>query len=443
MKAIRKTVKFAAPLLLCALLTIELIVPAHVQALEEDAATASGIALAPLNAESLKEIEKGGVDTEVTGRVPNYLRLLAASQPKAVNLFAHLYKSTLYGGTLEPELKAAMGLRIATVNGSAYLVAHLTRLLNTTEKGKAALAQMAGAASVEKAARQIPSHAMDTQTRLALLYADHLTRGIHGVTDAEFAQARPVFNDAQIVELTMTTCLFNYFARLCQGSGLRLETWVTDAPTALPTHAARNEDEARISLASDAEMQMAARLQKPSPELKKGLGIAIANSQRAMLRVPDIAEAWWSYWQAIREDAIMPRETLLQISFAVSMANGCRYCTLHQVAGLRRLGVEPAKLIAMQKDDSMLDPKERACVLFARKLTRMPSEVAAADFAALRKGVGSDREAMEALLQTCAFNFMNRFTDSLHLPSEDEAVHTYNEVYGPHAYEQFHATIRQ
>jgi hypothetical protein len=33
-------------------------------------------------------------------------------------------------------------------------------------------------------------------------------------------------------------------------------------------------------------------------------------------------------------------------------------------------------------------------------------------------------------LQTAAFSFMNRFTDGLRLPSEDEAVRTYRETYG-------------
>ena len=34
------------------------------------------------------------------------------------------------------------------------------------------------------------------------------------------------------------------------------------------------------------------------------------------------------------------------------------------------------------------------------------------------------------LLQTCNFNFMNRLTDGLHLPSEDEAIKIYREIYG-------------
>ncbi len=37
---------------------------------------------------------------------------------------------------------------------------------------------------------------------------------------------------------------------------------------------------------------------------------------------------------------------------------------------------------------------------------------------------------LEVVLQTANFAFMNRFTDNLGLPSEDEAIQVYREVYG-------------
>ena len=43
------------------------------------------------------------------------------------------------------------------------------------------------------------------------------------------------------------------------------------------------------------------------------------------------------------------------------------------------------------------------------------------DFAAVKKEFG-EAGALEVLLQTCNFAFMNRFTDGLQLPSEDEAI---------------------
>src|SRR4029434_9796592 len=107
----------------------------------------------------------------------------------------------------------------------------------------------------------------------------------------------------------------------------------------------------------------------------------------------------------------------LQISFAVSMANDCRYCTLHQVLGLRRLGIDPAKLVAMKKDDTALSSREAVAVPFARKGTGQPGDVTDADDAAVRQEFG-EVGALEVLVQTCTFAFMNRFTDGLMLPSE-------------------------
>jgi alkylhydroperoxidase family enzyme len=88
-----------------------------------------------------------------------------------------------------------------------------------------------------------------------------------------------------------------------------------------------------------------------------------------------------------------------------------------------------SKLMAMKEYDSALTPRERTAVLLARKLTRDPVSVNDADYAALRTESG-DRGASDVVLRTCAFAFMNRFTDRLRLPSEDEAVRVYRDVYG-------------
>ena len=68
-------------------------------------------------------------------------------------------------------------------------------------------------------------------------------------------------------------------------------------------------------------------------------------------------------------------------------------------------------------------------VLFARQVTGAPARLSDAEWAGLVKEFG-DRGALEVLLQTCTFAFMNRFTDGLMLPSEDEAIKAYQETYG-------------
>jgi alkylhydroperoxidase family enzyme len=82
----------------------------------------------------------------------------------------------------------------------------------------------------------------------------------------------------------------------------------------------------------------------------------------------------------------------------------------------------------MRKSDESLTPRELTAVVFARKLTRDPASITDADYDKLRKEFGEEG-ALDVVLQTSTFAFMNRFTDGLHLPSEDEAVRVYREVY--------------
>lgn len=342
------------------------------------------------------------------GRTPAYLLAVAAARPEAAETLAHLVKTVLYGGTLPPSLKLAMGLRVANDCGATYAAAHLKRLADAT-----------------------PVSADDAErTQLAVGYAADLTRDIHGVSDASFARIKGRFNDAQVVELTMATCFFNYFTRLTIGLGVKPEPWLATTKPKVPAATQNPLTLARVTLASDEELQTGIAIQerfgKPGPS--NSLGVGIPNSVRAMVRVPDLYQAWLGR-QTPAGPGPVPRSTLLQVSLAVSTVNGCRYCVLHQVVGLRRQGVEIGKLVALQKDDSALTPDEKAAVDFARKLTKSPGALGDADRAALQTAFPG-AAAFEVLHQTCRFAFMNRFTDGLRLPSEDEAVHIYREVYG-------------
>jgi len=379
------------------------------------------VPLAPATADLFR-----GVDTfeeAGSGRVPNYLRALA-NKPSTVKAFAHLVRTFAYDGNLSPALKLAMAVRIAQVNRSAYGAAHLVRLLRNTGSDGEALFARIKAGQIDQLA---------PADRLALRWAELQTQDIHGMTDDEFRQLRGYYSDSEVVELTFTVCLFNYFTRMVEGLGLPVEPWVLDSSSkpAPPPAWQRDRSPARVALISDAEIEGSGAVlqstRRPSTG-NAGLGIGMANSQRAMMRVPALAEAWRQFGAANGQSTV-GRDILLQVSFAVSMANGCRYCTIHQVVGLRRLGVDPAKLLAMEKDDAALTPKEKTAVVFARKVTASPSTVTDEDYAVLKREF-QEQGALEVLLQTCNFSFMNRFTDGLHLPSEDEAIRIYRDVYG-------------
>lgn len=379
------------------------------------------VPLAPATADIFRQtasFEPGG-----SARVPNYLRALAL-KPGVVAPFARLIRTFVYEGTLSPALKLAMATRIAQVNRSAYGVAHLERLLrNTGPEGNALLTRL----------RTNQLDQLSAADRLALRWAELQTQDIHGMTDAEFGQLRGFYSDSEVVELTFTVCFFNYFTRMVEGLGLPVEPWVLDASAKPAPAPAWNRDRVppRVALISDAEIEgtgTALQAARRPVSGNAGLGIGMANSQRAMMRVPGLAAAWREFGAANGTSQV-GRDILLQVSFAVSMVNGCRYCTIHQVVGLRRVGVDATKLLAMEKDDSALTPREKTAVLFARTLTSTPAGVTDADYATLKKEFG-EQGALEVLLQTCNFSFMNRFTDGLHLPSEDEAIAIYREVYG-------------
>jgi AhpD family alkylhydroperoxidase len=383
------------------------------QARERVTATAR-IDLPPLTAEP-RDID--ALEPLTAGRAPNYLRVFG-SLPASIGPFAAAIKTLLYDGAIAPEVKAAMGLRIAQVNASPYTAAHLQRLLNATPRGRDLLGHLeADTLGTLKA-----------PDRLALQYAEQLTADIYGVTDDDFRAVRGYFNDSQVVELTLTVCVFNYFTRMVEALRLPVESWALDTPF-VPPAGAVDTPAARVNLISDRQLDWAGTIaaRRGTGDAARS-GFGLVNSQRAMMLSPEIGTAWRAYTGTIRDVAVN-REIKLHVSFAVSEANGCRYCTLHQVQGLRRLGVSMEKLMQMKKDDSALTPRELTAVRFARALTRTPVVVTDADYDRLRGEFGA-QGALEVLLQTCNFAFMNRFTDGLRLPSEDEAIRVYREVYG-------------
>lgn len=359
------------------------------------------------------------LEPQGSGRVPNYV-LAVGAMPKLAGPFSHLFKTFVSNTLLPSETKLAMALRVAQINNSPYTSAHVERLLRATEHGRAVL----------KAMESGQTTALTNSEKQAIAYADASTRRTLGLTDAEFVNVRAAFNDSQVVELQFTSCFFNYFTRFAEALNLPVELWVFEtAPAPLkPFEPAA----ARIALVFDDELkatETAIAASKATNTPTANWNVGIANSQRAMMQAPAMFFAWREWGAAVGEYTDVTREIKLQVSFAVSTANGCRYCTLHQVLGLRRLGVDASKLMSMQKDDSALKTDELAAVTFARKLTATPSGTTDGDFANLRE-VFKAQGAIEVLMQTCNFAFMNRFTDGLRLPSEDEALKVYQETYG-------------
>jgi AhpD family alkylhydroperoxidase len=358
-----------------------------------------------------------------SNNVPNYVKAFAL-RPGAPAAFEHVVKTFLYGGLVQPEVKLGMALRVAQLNSNPYVAAHVERFLRSTEEGKSILAAIAADKTTS----------LPIEQRLALKYADELSPEFGGVDESTFKEVRGYYNDSQIVELTLTVCFFNYFTRLAEGLNLPVEAWVLDTP-AHPDVPTFHPYAGRVPFLTDAHLALLnwdqdAPMKEMAERTKAGMGMYLPNSERTMLWSPNLPEAWWAFnGIASKTPSTLPRAIRSYVTFAVATSNGCRYCTLHTLLGLRHAGVDPSKLLAMKRDDSQLSPQELTAVQFARKITRRPGTITDEDWSKLTTAFG-EAGAQDILLAACGMNYLNRFNDAMHSPSEDNAIQTYREVYG-------------
>jgi alkylhydroperoxidase family enzyme len=103
--------------------------------------------------------------------------------------------------------------------------------------------------------------------------------------------------------------------------------------------------------------------------------------------------------------------------WVVSRGNNCHYCLGHQELKLRAGGLDDDTIAALDSNWSIFQPRQRAALAFARKLTLEPESVGDADIALLKKFF-SDVEIIELAFNIAQFNAMNRWTDAIGLPQE-------------------------
>lgn len=98
------------------------------------------------------------------------------------------------------------------------------------------------------------------------------------------------------------------------------------------------------------------------------------------------------------------------IAVAVSAVNRCYYCLTAHGAAVRSLSGNPelGEQIVMNYRAARLDPRQRALLDFAVKLTETPHAVEEADRAGLRAVGLSDRDIWDVAAVTAFFNMSNR-----------------------------------
>jgi len=110
------------------------------------------------------------------------------------------------------------------------------------------------------------------------------------------------------------------------------------------------------------------------------------------------------------------------IAVTVSATNNCEYCVAHHSAAMSKYlpDGEFIKLFAKDFESVNLEPKVKAMLRYASKLTTVPSAVSAGDIAELRRVGFADPEILHIAMITSYFNFVNRLASGLGVSIEED-----------------------
>ena len=111
----------------------------------------------------------------------------------------------------------------------------------------------------------------------------------------------------------------------------------------------------------------------------------------------------------------LPRAERELATAIVSMVNGCVYCTSVHARRFAELTREPETMQALldRGFEEPLNPRRRAIVDFAAKLTATPAAIAAADLAPLREAGLAELELLDLIHAIAMFANANRLMQSL------------------------------
>jgi len=139
-----------------------------------------------------------------------------------------------------------------------------------------------------------------------------------------------------------------------------------------------------------------------------------------VLRVYAIRPRHLRLWNDFYDDLMRGESGLTKaqremIAVVVSTANRCHYCIVSHTAALRKLTGDPLLVEQLQTNHAYanVEPKERAMLDFALKLTESSSTCTEADVDALREAGWNDEEIMDIAQVAAMFNFTNRLASGL------------------------------
>lgn len=159
----------------------------------------------------------------------------------------------------------------------------------------------------------------------------------------------------------------------------------------------------------------------PTAPLSEDTQAYFAKCEEKLGMVPNVLRAYAFHEEKLRAFTEMYNDLMLadsgltklereMIAVAVSSVNRCFYCLTAHGAAVRQYSGDPelGELMVMNYRVADLDPRQRAMLDFAVKLTERPHEIVEADRQALRDAGFSDRDIWDIASVTAFFNMSNR-----------------------------------
>ncbi|MCR4267420.1 peroxidase-related enzyme [Nitratireductor sp. ZSWI3] len=110
------------------------------------------------------------------------------------------------------------------------------------------------------------------------------------------------------------------------------------------------------------------------------------------------------------------------IAVAVSSVNQCFYCLTAHGAAVRQLSGDPVlgEMMVMNYRAARLDPRQKAMLDFAVKLTEAPGKIEEADRQGLREAGFSERDIWDIAAVAGFFNMSNRLAAAVDMHPNEE-----------------------
>jgi len=141
----------------------------------------------------------------------------------------------------------------------------------------------------------------------------------------------------------------------------------------------------------------------------------VPNVLRVFALRPQHLLGWWSYYdELLRGESGLTKAQRELIAVVVSVTNRCHYCVVSHSAALRKLTGNPelADQVAADYTAADLEPRERAMLDFAVKLTEASADCTDADVEALRDVGWTDEDIFDIAQVAAMFNFTNRLASA-------------------------------